>query len=355
MVMNSRFTVLGAALFVAACGGGGGGGGGGPVASTPPASGGSASAPSGSSSQAGSSQQQDTSTAPAQNNPPASGGQSDPPASGGQSDPAASGGQSNPPASGGSQPPPTPPASQTFPASAAAANYDSRSGNPPAAFVNITGIGTSPSDGSNTVTIAPDRSAAHLTLRAGGVVIDRDFAIVGSFDGLPATTGDAVLALNDLSASSFGPWAVKTGDTTWQIGAVAFGTPTPVANMPMMGTATYNGTTSGIHTSAAASSRIDGRATIGVDFAGMTAATSFTNLRTVSGRTLPDVGGTAQISGNRYSGNVSGSFSMFGTVQGTFYGPAAEETAGTWAVQGKPFGGILSPTESITAGFGARR
>jgi hypothetical protein len=46
---------------------------------------------------------------------------------------------------------------------------------------------------------------------------------------------------------------------------------------------------------------------------------------------------------------------MFGTVQGTFYGPAAEETAGTWAVQGKPSGGILSPTESFTAAFGARR
>jgi hypothetical protein len=205
------------------------------------------------------------------------------------------------------------------------------------------------------VTIAPDRSAAHLTLRSGDVIVDRDFAVVGSFDGLPATTGDAVLALNDLTASSFGPWAVKTGDTTYQIGAVAFGTPTPVTSMPVIGTATYNGTTTGIHTSSAASSRIDGTAAIGVDFAGMTAATSFTNLRTVSGRTLPDVSGTAQISGNRYSGNLTGPVSMFGTVQGTFYGPAAEETAGTWAVQGKPAGGILSPTESITAAFGARR
>jgi hypothetical protein len=47
----------------------------------------------------------------------------------------------------------------------------------------------------------------------------------------------------------------------------------------------------------------------------------------------PNLAGSATISGNQYTGTLSGG-SLAGTSTGTFYGPAAAETAGVWKVSG---------------------
>ena len=74
---------------------------------------------------------------------------------------------------------------------------------------------------------------------------------------------------------------------------------------------------------------------------------------------LCQLSGTANLSGNTYSGALHGTFAALGTQvtvagpeQGRFFGPKALETAGTWAVSG-----VFSfpATFTGTGSFGAVR
>ena len=60
---------------------------------------------------------------------------------------------------------------------------------------------------------------------------------------------------------------------------------------------------------------------------------------------LPNLSGTGAISGNTYAINNLSGGSLSGTANGTFYGPGANETAGTFQVSG---GGT-----TVIAAFGA--
>jgi hypothetical protein len=154
-----------------------------------------------------------------------------------------------------------------------------------------------------------------------------------------------------LNYSGFGLWGEtwlndSQGNGSGRLFAFAFGNPTSGAAMPVSGSATYNGTTSGA--GGAADSKtpnsltaLQGNAQIVANFSNQSVNAKLTNLTTQNlytsaMGTLPDLTGTAAISGNAYSGAIAGT-GLSGSIKGNFYGPAAQETAGVWQASG---GGI---------------
>ncbi len=182
-----------------------------------------------------------------------------------------------------------------------------------------------------------------------------------------------------LDFSSFGTW-LSPGPNAIIAGAVAGGRPTPAPAMPRTGTATYQGKTFGVGEVDAGSFLrepilIWGDASITADFSHLQVVTDLTNLMSSATAVGSGVGpgfnpvgpatplgslsGTANLSGNTYSGALHGTFAALGTQvtvagpeQGRFFGPKALETAGTWAVSG-----VFSfpATFTGTGSFGAVR
>jgi hypothetical protein len=168
----------------------------------------------------------------------------------------------------------------------------------------------------------------------------------------PNPTGDDyVLGLSQsagaqtLSSSAFGLWATsyetdKNGNGAGRAYAFAFGNLTPASSMPATGSATYNGTTTGLGGGGGDNSvyALQGKAQIVANFSAQSVATSLTNLTTQNIYTnamssLPDLTGTSTISGNAYSGPIAGT-GFSGSIKGNFFGPAAQETAGVWQASG---------------------
>lgn len=153
-----------------------------------------------------------------------------------------------------------------------------------------------------------------------------------------------------LSASAYGIWAANDGGGNGRIGVLAIGNETTPAAMPMTGTATYNGTTIGVGTSTTTAFALSGTAQIVANFATASVTTSFSNIVTQNLATnavgaMSDLTGASVIAGNKYAGPLAGG-GLAGQVSGTFYGPAAQETAGVWNVSG---GGLTA-----IGSFGAR-
>jgi hypothetical protein len=86
---------------------------------------------------------------------------------------------------------------------------------------------------------------------------------------------------------------------------------------------------------------LQGNVQIVANFSTQSVTTKLTGLTTErispgSGKvtgTLPDLTGSSAISGNAYGGPISG-VGMSGTINGNFYGSAAQETAGVWQASG---------------------
>lgn len=144
----------------------------------------------------------------------------------------------------------------------------------------------------------------------------------------------------DPSASQYGTFGRITEDDgiSISVAQIYYGLKTPAADMPT-GSATYNGTfagqvslaAGGIHNATSTS------ATINANFD--TGAVTFVSSGTVDdgGGGTYALSGTATISGNLYTGDtVTGTYTSGGTItfdengllEGAFYGPAANETAG---------------------------
>jgi transferrin binding protein len=156
----------------------------------------------------------------------------------------------------------------------------------------------------------------------------------------PGATG-FVFQAPGLSFSTFGTWLSNDGGSNFREGVLAGGTQT--ASMPTLGTATYNGSTTGFGANGAASFVLMGNAQILANFGNGSVTTTFSNLTTQDVNTnavgaLPNQTGSGIISGNRYSTAISGG-SMSGGANGTFYGSTAQETAGVWKSSG---GGITA-------------
>jgi len=145
---------------------------------------------------------------------------------------------------------------------------------------------------------------------------------------------------NSLSASAYGIWgASDTTGLAGPAGTYALGNLTPAAAVPATGTATFTGSTIGVGSiNGTAIQALRGDAQIVANFASLSVTTNFTNLGTQNISTnatgsLPDLSGTSILAGNAYSGPISGS-GLTGTVNGNFYGTAAQETAGVWQASG---------------------
>jgi len=161
--------------------------------------------------------------------------------------------------------------------------------------------------------------------------------------GFPNTTGALVtqsLGAQSLSSAAYGFWASGDTATTGRAGTLAFGNPTSAVSVPATGTATFNGATTGLGgaTGGNAIYALEGKVQVIANFASHSATTNLTGLKTQNISTnaigaLPDLTGVSTISGNAYAGAIAGT-GLNGTVNGNFYGSAAQETAGVWQASG---------------------
>ena len=148
-----------------------------------------------------------------------------------------------------------------------------------------------------------------------------------------------VAAGQTLSSSAYGLW-VSTTKGLNTAGALAFGNLTPSTSVPVSGNATFNGFTAGVGGSSNSDAAyvLQGNAQIKANFSTGLVTTNLTNLSVqpvpvAPISTLPDLSGTSTVSANAYSGPISGG-SLIGSINGNFYGPAAQETAGVWQASG---------------------
>ena len=161
--------------------------------------------------------------------------------------------------------------------------------------------------------------------------------------GFPNTTGAVItqsIGAQSLNSAAYGFWASGETATAGRAGAFAFGNLTPAASVPATGSATFNGPTVGVGGASGGSTAyaLDGKVQIVANFAAHSVTTNLTNLSTQNISTnaissLPDIAGTSTISGNAYSGAIAGT-GLAGTINGNFYGSAAQETAGVWQASG---------------------
>lgn len=141
-----------------------------------------------------------------------------------------------------------------------------------------------------------------------------------------------------LTSSAYGLWASTLGTPTGNMGAFAFGNLTPAASVPTTGSATFSGFTIGMGGAADGHSifNLKGNAQIIANFATQSVTTNLTNISASTygaSTSVPDLTGTSSIAGNAYAGPISGG-GLVGTINGNFYGSAAQETAGVWQASG---------------------
>ena len=162
--------------------------------------------------------------------------------------------------------------------------------------------------------------------------------------GFPNTTGYAVTqsvgTTQTLNSAAYGLWASGDTATTGRAGTFAFGNLTPTASVPGTGSATFNGSTMGVGGANSGSTiyALQGKTQIIANFLAQSVTTNLTNLGiqnilTNAVSSLPDLTGTSTMSGNAYAGPIAGT-GLTGTINGNFYGSAAQETAGVWQASG---------------------
>ena len=163
---------------------------------------------------------------------------------------------------------------------------------------------------------------------------------------------------------TFGVWLAGSGTGSGLGGAISAGNATPGGSIPVTGSANYTGAAGGLYvdpagvtylakSSAALSTNF---ATNSVSFAtsGSTAAATATGAALANPAIL-NIGGNLTYSGgsNDFSGPVSSltvsglNPALAGSARGQFYGPAANEIGGTFALKGVGVEGYLGA-------FGAR-
>jgi hypothetical protein len=152
-----------------------------------------------------------------------------------------------------------------------------------------------------------------------------------------------VAGTQGLSFSAYGYWSSNDTGPAAPAGTFAIGNLTPVASMPTTGTVTFNGSTVAVGNAikTGATDSLVGNVQIVANFSHQSLTINLTGLQTVhfpagSGGVitpLPDLTGSAVISGNAYAGPIAGG-GLAGTLNGNFYGPAARETAGVWQASG---------------------
>jgi len=152
---------------------------------------------------------------------------------------------------------------------------------------------------------------------------------------------------------------------TIQFGVFATGVPTPLAQMPNSGSATYSGGAAGFATITDTNSQIyslTGTSSLTANFSTGTISGTLTlsngaltsNYSSLASVTV-ELATTSFKGGNTFSGSATSASltSSSGSYSGAFYGTSAAEVAGTAQVSGTVSGG--SATATITAAYGAKK
>ena len=256
----------------------------------------------------------------------------------------------------------------TYGASSAAAKFD--------AILGVTDSGIDAAGSGSTVRITTDASGIITDLTIGTNTANVGFNKGDQPFGTPGTAipsnaevlreltaglqeifsggaGSYGFAFVDLSYSMYGAWAINDSNTgsNGRFGAIAFGVQTQPSSMPTGGSATYNGQALGVGATGTSAFAFTGDAQVVANFAGNSVTTAFSNLVTRDVNTnalgsLPTLSGIDSITGNAYSVSISGG-GFIGGVDGNFYGPNAEETAGVFLAED----GITT----VIGSYGARR
>jgi hypothetical protein len=118
-----------------------------------------------------------------------------------------------------------------------------------------------------------------------------------------------------------------------------FGIPTPADNLPRTGSASYSGLAQGVLFDPRATYMLDGTMTLDANFAASSIDTTLTLRGTNPSTSLliivPPLNGTAAIGAgtNAFRGELTTSDNSFvGSVQGAFFGPAAEEVGYSFGI-----------------------
>jgi len=166
-----------------------------------------------------------------------------------------------------------------------------------------------------------------------------------AFHDEDSSTLSQVAAGQGLSSSAYGMWASTTKTYPGNTGVFAIGNLTPATSVPSTGSATFNGFTIGtggaINSNSSDGSSIfllKGNVQIIANFSSQKVTTNLTNFVTSAYTTsppvsVPDLTGTSSVSGNAFTGPIVGG-GLTGTINGNFYGSAAQETVGVWQASG---------------------
>ncbi len=173
---------------------------------------------------------------------------------------------------------------------------------------------------------------------------------------------------------SFGYWLVNMSSTSTIAGVMSFGNPTPVAGLPVGGTATYSGLSSGLYVDPTGAVFVHaGQMLATADFGAARSiafATSNTTIAPVNNLTATTPALALNLTGalsitplsNQFSGQVDAPGGilggvvtppMRGTATGQFYGPTAQEMGGIFSLKATTNPG-LSP-QTMLGGFGGKQ
>jgi len=231
------------------------------------------------------------------------------------------------------------------------------------------------------ITIDPIANSVDITSGPGGT-IDLSFGPVKFING----TGPRALALESGSGSiterltlllpgpapastldwaSYGVWSITNvispGNQLFDGGALSFGVLTPLNDMPTSGTANYNtGFMDGLYVNAARETfNLTGDATLTANFQSLKITGLLDNIQAVRILASPPPATSfgnivldGSISGNNFVGSANSTgiaVPLSGSVQGSFYGPAAQEAGGVFQI--KSVGG----TEHAVGAFAVRK
>lgn len=181
------------------------------------------------------------------------------------------------------------------------------------------------------------------------------------FLGLSA--GEMELVANPYSLGwnyqSFGVWDDHNGGVSSQILAKSYGAATPASAVPTTGSALFKGKLGGLYVDATGAGSIAiADLSVGADFSAR--SLTFASSGTIATRTLQsasaapglDLGGTLTYSpgSGAFSGTlVNAGGTMTGSSVGRFYGPAANELGGVFAVKS------ATTPEAFSGAYGAKR